>query len=64
MKKKRIEKNIHFFLGSLLLVLSIIAFPFSITGGVVLNNSIKLNFLPLVSFVIAIVEIYIGVRLK
>lgn len=62
--KSKTEKRIHLFLGILLLTISVILLPFSLTGFVVLNDSVKLNFLPVVSFLIAIFEIYHGIKLK
>jgi hypothetical protein len=62
--KSKTEKRIHLFLGILLIIVSVMLLPFSLTGFVIMNDSVKLNFLPFVSFLIAIFEIYHGVKLK
>ncbi len=65
MKSKKIEKRIHFFLGISLFAISLISIPFALTGNFILENSpIKLNFLPALAFLVAIFEIYHGIKLK
>lgn len=63
-KYRGLEKKIHSTLGILFLILSGIYLPFSLTGFSVSNISFKLNLIPAIFFLIAILEIYLSVKQK
>jgi hypothetical protein len=56
--------TIHLFLGIALLLSSFLGFSFALTGFTVLDNPIKLNFVPAVVFLFAVFEFYLAVKVK
>jgi murein DD-endopeptidase MepM/ murein hydrolase activator NlpD len=63
-KSGNLEKKLHLFIGITLLIASFLALPLSFTGFFVLNDSIKLNFIPAVLFLFAVLELYLSIRAK
>jgi hypothetical protein len=63
--KSKSERRVHLALGMLLFAMGIFLVPFSLTGSIVLESSpINFNFLPVVAFLVAIFEIYLGVKVN
>ena len=63
-KPGNLEKKLHLFIGITLLIATFLALPFSFTGFFVLNDSINLNFIPLILFIGAVFELYFSIRVK
>jgi len=63
-KSGNLEKKVHLFIGITFLITSLLALPFSLTGFFVLNDSIKLNFIPLILFIGAAFELYFAIKVK